>query len=127
MAKTPTKAQVNVRLPIDLIEWIATQAGSQTDVITAALTNLRDGPVIIDGGERIAELEQALADQKALTAKWQKAAQAVMPMADRKPEKAANLGKLVADALPVAGDQFPEQLTWWQKQQLAKAKAKPAR
>ena len=52
MAKTPTKAQVNVRLPIDLIEWIATQAGSQTDVITAALTNLRDGPVIIDGGER---------------------------------------------------------------------------
>ena len=119
MAKTPTKAQVNVRLPIDLIEWIATQAGSQTDVITAALTNLRDGPVIIDGGERIAELEQALADQKALTAKWQKAAQAVMPMADRKPEKAS--GKLVADVLPVAGDQFPEQETWWQKQQLANA------
>lgn len=49
MAKPPNKAQVNVRLPLDLIEWIATQAGSQTDVIAGALRHLRDGPVLLDG------------------------------------------------------------------------------
>lgn len=45
-----------------------------------------------------------------------------MPMADRKPERGS--GKMVADLLPVAGDQFPETLTWWQKQQIAKARGK---
>ena len=127
-------ASITVRLPDDLHEWLTAQSGKQSETVLRALRALRDGPpagAVLDGHlvpelqARVSELETALAGQKALTEKWRKAAQAVMPMADRKPERGS--GKLVADVLPVVGDQFPEQLTWWQKQQLANAgKAKKA-
>ena len=131
---TNVSARVAARVPLDLAEWVAAQPYSQSELVVRALRALRDGPpagAVLDGHlvperqARVSELETALAGQKVLTEKWRKAAQAVMPMADRKPERGSS--KLVADVLPVAGDQFPEQLTWWQKQQLANAgKAKKA-
>lgn len=93
-----------MRLPVDLLEWIKTEAGGKAEVITRALQALKDGPpagAVLDGHlvpelqARVTELETALAGQKALTDKWRKAAQAVMPMADREPERGS--GKLVAD------------------------------
>jgi hypothetical protein len=44
MPATSVKAkQTNVRLPVDLIEWIATQDGSQAEVIVRGLNALRLG------------------------------------------------------------------------------------
>ena len=118
---------ISLKMPSEVRDRLKDRATGE-GATTSALV-LRAVQVMLEGDgdakvhepdPRVAELETALAGQKALTAKWQKAAQSVMPMADRKPEKP--IGKLVADALPLAGDQFPEQETWWQKQQRLKAK-----
>lgn len=67
MAKADTTS-ITIRLPTDLVKWADTQSGTRTDVVAAALTNLRDGPVIIDeaDADRVAKLEQSVRD---LTAK----------------------------------------------------------
>lgn len=125
MATAPTKQQVNARLPSDLIEWMAAQDGSQTDVIVRALRALKgdgDGLTLVPVPGVVAELEAKVASLTEALAKSRKVSQSLMPMADRKPEKAS--GKLVADVLPVTGDQFPEQETWWQRQQRIKARGK---
>ncbi len=107
-----TKA-ISLKLPTELLDRLKAKAEASGTTVTALLIDGVTGDAKRD--PRVAELEAALVAQKALTAKWQKAAQSVMPMVDR---------KRVADLLPVAGDQFPEQMTWWQKQQLAKTKGR---
>lgn len=119
----------NFRLSIELMDAVKAKAGktSMTDVVTSLLADwLAPAAQAVD--PRIEELGALVDAQRELRLKaeadrdkWRKLAQASMPMAERKPEKPT--GKLVADVLPVAGDQFPKQLTWWQKQQAAKAKA----
>lgn len=119
MAGTSTKTKpVAARVPVDLADWMETQ-GKAGDVIVQALTALRAGGVI---HSREAELEAKVASLTEALAKSRKVSQSLMPMADRKPEKAS--GKLVADVLPVTGDQFPEQETWWQRQQRTKEKGR---
>jgi hypothetical protein len=127
MAGTSTKTKVvGVRLPLDLLDWIETQ-GETKDVVIRALTALKDGVTGDGPDQRPVVLQTMVANLEAENArltterdKWRKLAQAAMPMAERKPEKGS--GKLVADVLPVAGSQFPEQETWWQKQQRTNAR-----
>lgn len=90
MAKASNKQQVNVRLPSDLVEWIATQSGSQTDVITAALVNLRDGPVIVDNADagEVAKLKAEVASLTEDRDRWRDRAKAIVSAADKEPTNA---------------------------------------
>jgi hypothetical protein len=54
-----TSAKLSVRVPLDLAEWIATQAGSQSDVIVRALRALKDG-VTGDGPDQRAVVLQTM-------------------------------------------------------------------
>ena len=63
MAKADTTS-ITIRLADELVKWADSQPGTRTAVIEAALTNLRDGPVIVDNADaaRVARLEAQIAD-----------------------------------------------------------------
>lgn len=121
---------ITVRLSDELHEQLkerATALGqSVSALVISRLTASEIAPVVsgaVAGPDpRIATLAAEVATLTEALVKSRKVAQSLMPMADRKPERGS--GKIVADVLPVAGDQFPKQLTWWQKQQATKAKGK---
>lgn len=109
MAAKQTTKPVTVRLPVDLIDWIATQSGTQTDVIVSALQHLRDGPVIVDAADaaRVAKLEdeirklcKALSDVAIERDEWRDRAKAIVSAADREPTNAVAT-KRVRDVDPL--------------------------
>lgn len=77
---------ITIRLPNDVLAALDDQGGKRTDALVAVLrTWMAGGSAAAPPDPRVAELETALAGQKALTAKWQKAAQAAIdPVATKR-------------------------------------------
>ena len=73
---------ITIRLPNDVLAALDHQGGKRTDALIAVLRTWMAGGSAATPDPRVAELETALAGQKALTEKWRKAAQAAMPMTD---------------------------------------------
>lgn len=124
--KMPVTA-ISLKLPTDLLERLRARATAEGTSVSAILI---DGAAASDGAlVRVAELEAKVASLTEALAKARKVAQSLMPMADRKPErgdgKMVAVFKMVAELMPVAGDQFPEQETWWQKKQRTNAAKAP--
>lgn len=110
MAKADTTS-ITIRLPSELVKWADTQSGTRTDVVAAALTNLRDGPVIVDNAdaERVAKLEQLVRDltdkvasQEIELIGWRKLKPATMPTSNAEARRLA-LQHAAGPVLPPTG------------------------